>query len=106
MLIATTAFGIYFATRFEISEQLRLLAWALGITVFLSFLFGVFFRQYGIESTVHAGIGKESSRKRIASPGSWCFPASSSCSSARDSIAPCVGSVFPVRSASSYFRGH
>ncbi|HLY62255.1 MAG TPA: O-antigen ligase family protein [Terriglobia bacterium] len=55
LLIATTAFGIYFATRFEISEQLQLLAWTLGVVIVLSFLFGIFLPEYGIDSSAHFG---------------------------------------------------
>jgi len=55
LLIATTAFAIYFATRFDISEQSRLLAWALGITVCLSFLLGLFFPQIGIGGSLSDG---------------------------------------------------
>lgn len=35
----TLLFGVYFSTRFEFNEQLRLLAWAFAICIFFSFLF-------------------------------------------------------------------
>jgi O-antigen ligase len=55
LLVATTAFGVYFATRFEPSEQLRLLAWTLGITVCLSLLAGILIREYGVDASRHSG---------------------------------------------------
>jgi len=54
-LVGTTAFGVYFATRYTIKEQVRLLGWMFGITVILSFIFIIFPPQYGISGGVHAG---------------------------------------------------
>ena len=36
VLCATTLFGVYFATRFDVPDQLRLLAWTCGLVVCLS----------------------------------------------------------------------
>jgi exopolysaccharide production protein ExoQ len=55
VLCATTAFGVYFATRFDVSEQLRLLAWTCGLVVCASFLCAIFLPQYGIDHTFHYG---------------------------------------------------
>jgi exopolysaccharide production protein ExoQ len=55
VLCATTAFGIYFATRFDVTDQLRLLAWTCGLVVCASFLCAIFLPQYGIDHTVHYG---------------------------------------------------
>lgn len=55
VLCATTAFGVYFATRFDVPEQLRLLAWTCGLVVCASFLCVIFLPQYGIDHRVHYG---------------------------------------------------
>jgi exopolysaccharide production protein ExoQ len=55
ILCATTAFGIYFATRFDVPGQLRLLAWTCGLVICASFLCAIFLPQYGIDHTVHYG---------------------------------------------------
>ncbi|HET7481213.1 MAG TPA: O-antigen ligase [Rubrobacteraceae bacterium] len=47
-LIGSTLFGIYLASRFSLSEMLRLLAWAMGIAVVLSLLFVLALPSYGI----------------------------------------------------------
>jgi O-antigen ligase len=54
-LIGTSAFGVYFATRYTIHQQLRLLGWMFGIAVILSFIFILFFPNYGVSSGIHAG---------------------------------------------------
>jgi O-antigen ligase len=55
VLFATTAFAVYFATRFDVSDQLRLLAWTCGLVVCASFLCGIFLPQYGIDHARHYG---------------------------------------------------
>jgi O-antigen ligase len=55
VLTATTALGIYFATTFDVPNQLRLLAWTYGLVVCASFLCGIFLPQYGIDHTIHFG---------------------------------------------------
>jgi exopolysaccharide production protein ExoQ len=47
-MLGTTLFGAYFATRYEPREQLRLLAWALGIAALLSLVFALAIPSYGI----------------------------------------------------------
>jgi len=71
-LVGTSAFGVYFATRYSIQQQLRLLGWMFGIAIALSFIFIIFIPQYGISGGVHAGawrgiwIHKNSLAQRIA----------------------------------------
>lgn len=55
ILVATTAFGIYFGSRFDIDEQLRLLAYAFVIVIVTSFIFAIFLPQYGIDDSLHNG---------------------------------------------------
>ena len=47
-LVATTAFGVYFGTRYTVPQQLRLLAWTCSLLVSLSFFFAIFLPKYGI----------------------------------------------------------
>lgn len=54
-LVGTSLFGIYFATRYTIRQQLHLLGWMFGIAVVLSFLFIVLLPDYGISGGTHAG---------------------------------------------------
>lgn len=49
-LVGTTLFGAYLAARYSMEEQLRLLAWALGITALLSLLVALALPSYGISS--------------------------------------------------------
>ena len=46
-LIGTTLFGLYVATRYDLSEILRLLAWALGVSAVLSLLVALTLPSYG-----------------------------------------------------------
>jgi|SRR5215211_1682273 len=46
-LVGTTLFGGYFAVRYSLREQIRLLAWALGIAALLSLLIGLALPSYG-----------------------------------------------------------
>jgi exopolysaccharide production protein ExoQ len=55
VLCATTAFGIYFATRFDVPDQLRLLAWTCGLVVCSSFLCAILLPQYAIDHRIHYG---------------------------------------------------
>jgi O-antigen ligase len=48
-LLATTAFGVYFGTRYTVQQQLRLLAWTCSLIVALSFFFAIFLPQYGFD---------------------------------------------------------
>lgn len=47
-LLATTLFGAYVAARYTIAEQLRMLAWALGVAAILSLLCALLVPQFGI----------------------------------------------------------
>jgi O-antigen ligase len=55
VLLASTAFGVYFGRRYTITEQLRLLAWTCALIVISSFSFGLFLPKYGIDHLVHPG---------------------------------------------------
>jgi exopolysaccharide production protein ExoQ len=55
VLVATTAFGVYFGTRYTVPQQLRLLGWACFSVVALSFLFAIFLPKYGIDQDVNHG---------------------------------------------------
>lgn len=46
-LLGTTMFGIYFATRYSLQEQFRLLLWAYGTAMVLSVLFAVLLPSVG-----------------------------------------------------------
>lgn len=56
-LAGTTMFGIYFAMRFTLKEQIQLLAWVSGIIIISSILFALFLPQYGLmrEPVEYAG---------------------------------------------------
>lgn len=49
-LVLTTLFGVYLTMRYSIREQLRLLAWMLGIAALLSILFVLVLPAYGTAS--------------------------------------------------------
>jgi len=49
-LLLATLFGVYFAARYELKEQLKLLMWVFAVCVFFSFVFGFF----GIGTAVDA----------------------------------------------------
>jgi len=55
-LAGTTLFGVYLAARFSLSEQLRLVAWALGIAALTSFVVALILPSFGISS---GGMGGE-----------------------------------------------
>ena len=55
VVVATTVFGIYFGSRFELSRQLRLLAWAFVLLAVLSAGCALFLPQYGIDNQLHHG---------------------------------------------------
>lgn len=52
-LILTLLFGVYFASRFSLREQLRLLAWTCGVCIVFSIIFGIF----GLGRSVDYGEG-------------------------------------------------
>ena len=53
--IGTTLFGIYMAGRYSRDEQLKLLAWAFGGIICLSFLYAILLPKYGIMGGTHTG---------------------------------------------------
>jgi exopolysaccharide production protein ExoQ len=52
-LVGTTLIGIYLAMRYSLGEQLRLLAWTLGIAALLSLVFALASPSYGISIGEH-----------------------------------------------------
>ncbi|OGF53199.1 MAG: hypothetical protein A2Z21_05555 [Candidatus Fraserbacteria bacterium RBG_16_55_9] len=54
-LVATTLFAVYFAMRYTLKEQMRLLAWALFIAAALSLFFALALPAYGVMGQVHEG---------------------------------------------------
>jgi len=57
VMLATTAFGIYFGSRFTVPQQLRLLGWTCALILFTSFFMALFLPQYGVD--------------HLWSPGAW-----------------------------------
>ncbi|MDJ0734029.1 MAG: O-antigen ligase family protein [Nostocaceae cyanobacterium] len=55
-LILTTLFGLYFATRYTLREQIKLLSWMFIIVIILSIIFAVVPPRYGLMGGVHAGV--------------------------------------------------
>ena len=53
-LIGTTAFGVYLASRYKVSDQQRLLTWALAIAAVLSLLVAVALPSYGVSNDIYA----------------------------------------------------
>ncbi len=54
-LCATTAFGVYFATQFDVDQQLQLLAWTCALVIIASFVFSIFLPRFGVDHVVHYG---------------------------------------------------
>jgi O-antigen ligase len=65
-LFRVTVFGIYFAARFNMKEQLQLLAWAFGIAAILSLLVCIAVPYYGV-----VGVGLIVGQEEIVHTGSW-----------------------------------
>lgn len=59
LLLGSTVFGAYVSTRYNIKEQLHLLAWTFAIIIILSFVFAIALPSYGLmtfqEGGVHEG---------------------------------------------------
>lgn len=53
VLLATTAFGIYFGTRYTVHQQLHLLSWTFLLVIASSFFFAIFLPEYGIEQGIN-----------------------------------------------------
>jgi O-antigen ligase len=58
VLVATTAFGLYFGSRYTVREQLHLLAWACGLVILSSVFIAVFFPGYGVDHVLFPGAWK------------------------------------------------
>lgn len=54
-LTGNTLFGLYFATRYSLKDQLHLLAWTFWITIAFSLVFAIALPKYGVMSGLHAG---------------------------------------------------
>ena len=65
-LVRITLFGVYFAARYSLKEQLHLLTWVLGIAAALSLAFIIVLPSYGV-----MGMGSISSAQTIAHAGTW-----------------------------------
>jgi exopolysaccharide production protein ExoQ len=55
-LLLTTAFGIYFAGRFPMDRQLRIICVAASMIAGLSICFAVFLPRYGLDHDAHEGV--------------------------------------------------
>jgi len=55
VMLATTAFGIYFGSRFTVPEQLRLLGWTCALIILTSFFMAIFLPQYGVDHLLFPG---------------------------------------------------
>jgi len=55
VVIATTVFGIYFGSRYQLSRQVRLLAWAFILLAVLSAACALLLPRYGIDNQFHRG---------------------------------------------------
>jgi exopolysaccharide production protein ExoQ len=64
--IRITLFGVYFASRYSLKEQLRLLAWALGIGATLSLAFALAIPSYGV-----MGMGNTITKEIVTHAGAW-----------------------------------
>jgi exopolysaccharide production protein ExoQ len=51
-LINSSLFGLYFASRYTLKQQLNLLAFNFGIIIVLSFIFAIALPKYGIQSDI------------------------------------------------------
>ena len=65
-ILRVTLFGIYFSARFSLKEQLRLLAWALGIGALLSLIVAIVLPSYGV-----MGAGSIQTQQGTAHTGAW-----------------------------------
>lgn len=54
-VFGTTLFGVYFATRYSLKQQLHLLGWTFGLVGVMSILFALGLPKYGIMQGTHAG---------------------------------------------------
>ena len=68
VLINSTAFGVYFAARYSLKEQLRLLGWTFGIAAVLSLILIGGFPQYGVMGVGGDLVGESQELKH---QGAW-----------------------------------
>jgi exopolysaccharide production protein ExoQ len=54
-LVGSSLFGLYFASRYSLKEQLQLMGWTFGITIILSFVFAIALPKFGIMGAFHQG---------------------------------------------------
>ena len=64
--LRVSLFGVYLSTRYSLKEQLRLLAWALGIGALLSIIFALALPSYGV-----MGMGSTLFQQELAHAGAW-----------------------------------
>ncbi len=55
VLTASTLFGVYVGVRYSVREQLNILAWVLGVGIWMSFAFVIILPDYGINHDVTPG---------------------------------------------------
>ncbi|NJM75122.1 MAG: O-antigen ligase family protein [Acaryochloridaceae cyanobacterium RU_4_10] len=65
-LIRVILFGIFFAARYRLREQIHLLALTFGVAILCSFVFGGLFPKYGV-----MGMGLEVDQENLNHAGSW-----------------------------------
>ncbi|WP_249093954.1 O-antigen ligase family protein [Argonema galeatum] len=53
--LLTTLFGVYLASRYSLKEQLRIVAWAVGIAAVFSLFYSLALRGAGVEQGLHPG---------------------------------------------------
>jgi exopolysaccharide production protein ExoQ len=69
LLLRASAFSLYFATRFSLRQQFRLLAWCLGISIIGSFLLAAVLPNYAIMGS-DPGLAGDGTQESIHA-GSW-----------------------------------
>ncbi len=55
LVLGSTAFAVFFSTRFSFTQQLKMLTFAFGVTIVLCFFISLFFPVYGTMTAPHAG---------------------------------------------------
>lgn len=66
VLLFSTLFGVYLAARYSLNEQLRLLAWALGVGALLSLICVMALPSYGV-----MGMGDALNSQEVVHAGAW-----------------------------------
>lgn len=54
-LVATTVLGVFWGTRFNLRQQVELLAYTFGVAIVLSIIFALLLPKYGVMSELHTG---------------------------------------------------